>query len=362
VSSVAELGPYAQRLALVMTGPAPDDPRFVGEPVDLGKVTDRELGTLLAVAWRVFPDPVSSRPANLTSHALRFAVRERSPLFTPAACAELFAALAERAAAPTDDDRPLLGGSGPILAVAAMLRCTGPLPAGLGEPAAVLARQRVEAHRRHVRLALAAVAGPDVDAEVAAATGAELAGDPLAADELAVALRLDGPGRAVLAEADRYATVSGVAPLPDIVDRLAAIGEYAAFSRAVLESAAARVADLHAGRAPYEADKAFTVAEADVLWRSCQVALLRAEPWLGDLLGRLLPGVVVAPTAARTAPSQAAGIVLAQAVEARPIPEAVAALREARRVVRHAGLAKKLDRVLRIAEKGLSRPAGGRPA
>ena len=43
------------------------------------------------------------------------------------------------------------------------------------------------------------------------------------------------------------------------------------------------------------------------------------------------------------------GIVLAQAVEARPTPEAVAALREARRVVRHAGLAKKLDRVLRIS-------------
>lgn len=58
---------------------------------------------------------------------------------------------------------------------------------------------------------------------------------------------------------------------------------------------------------------------------------------------------------ARTAPSQSASIVLAQAVSAWPTPEAVGAVREAKRLVRHAGLAKKLDRLLRAAEQGLAR-------
>jgi hypothetical protein len=288
---------------------------------------------------------------------VRFAVRERSPSFTPAACVELFAALAGRAAELTKGDQPPVGaeGFGQVLAVAAMLRCSGPLPPGLAAPATILARQPAQDSRRHLRLALAAVAGPAIDAEVASEVRAGLVGDGLAGDELDVVLTLDGTGRAVVAESDRYATVGGVAPLPDVIDRLASLGEYAAFARAALEAADARVADIHAGRTAYEADKAFTVAEGDVLWRACQVALLRDEPWLGELLGRLLPGVVVAPTAAKTAPSQSASIVLAQAVEAWPTPEAVAALREAWRVVRHAGLSKKLDRLLRTADKGLAR-------
>jgi hypothetical protein len=194
-----------------------------------------------------------------------------------------------------------------------------------------------------------------VDAELAREVRTRLAGDALALDELGVILCFGAVTRAVVAAADRFPAPWGLARLPDVIERLAAIGEYAAFAREALETADARVAAIQAGQVPYQADKAFTTIEADVLWRACQVALARDEPWLGELLSRLLPGVVVAPTAAKTVPSQSAGHVLAQAVEAWPTPEAVAALRQARRVVRHAGMIKKLDRLLRQAEKGLAR-------
>ncbi len=320
------------------------DARFPGVDPDLTRVTDEELGDLLAVACPLLADQKGNGPPTRIAHAVAAAARERSPLFSPSACLQLFAALADAAPEAT---------FGQTVAVGALLRCTGPLPAGLADPAAILARQDSDG-RRYVRLALAKLADDSVEADIAGQLRKQLAGDPLALAELDAVLILDAAGRAVVAEADRHPPRT-LAPLPDIIDRLAAAPGYLTFARDALEAADARVADIQDGRAAYEADKAFTVAEADVLWRVCQVALLRDEPWLGDLLHRLLPGVTVAPTAARTAPSQSASIVLAQAVSAWPTPEAVGAVREAKRLVRHAGLAKKLDRLVRTAEQGLAR-------
>jgi hypothetical protein len=344
------LGPPARRLLRTMTGEIPPDAAGQ-EPPDLSRVGAEELGTLLVAAWQVSPE-APPPPVTAAAAAVRLAAQERSPVFTPAACAELFVTAAER-------------GFSPALAVAAALRCAGPLPPELAAPAAVLA----PGARHHAGLALAALAGPAIDAAVGAGIRAELAGEPLAAAEIDAVMGLDAAGRAVATEADRYAGRGGMAPLPGLVERLAGYDGYAAFARAALETADARVADIHSGRIGYAADKAFTAAEADVLWRACQVALLRDEPWLGELLRRLLPGVVVAPTAARTAPSQSAGNALAQAVAAWPTPEAVAALGAARTAVRHAGLAKKLDRSVPVAEENLARrpaialrlPAGATP-
>ncbi|MGI5182609.1 hypothetical protein ACQEVZ_40780 [Dactylosporangium sp. CA-152071] len=265
------LGPYAQRLLQAMTGPAPDDPRFTGEPPDLSRVGDEELGALFVAAWQVAAETTQgatqgatqeTAPAAVTAAgAVRLAVQERSPAFTPAVCADLFHTIAER-------------GFSPGVAVAAVLRCTGPLPPDLAAPAAVLARDA----RGFGRLVLAALAGPAVDAAVSAGVRADLAGDPLAAAEVEEVLALDVAGRAVVAEADRHRDVGGVAALPDIIDRLAGLPGYVPFARIALETAGARIADIHSGRTAYAADKAFTPSRSTcsggrARWRCCGTSL-----------------------------------------------------------------------------------------
>lgn len=141
----------------------------------------------------------------------------------------------------------------------------------------------------------------------------------------------------------------------DPATALAGEPEYVAFARVALEDAARRVDRIHARELPYEADGAFGHDDAMVLGLAARVAATRDEPWYPDVIARLLPGACVAPTAARTAPSQALTIALGHAVEAAPTPEAILALRQALKVVRHAGLQKKLARHQKPAERGLAR-------
>ncbi|GAA0328960.1 DUF4132 domain-containing protein [Actinoallomurus spadix] len=142
-------------------------------------------------------------------------------------------------------------------------------------------------------------------------------------------------------------------PAPDHWERLAD-SAYAGFARTALEAAAARAAAIQAGDIRYAADKAFTAEEIAVLGRACRVALLRDEPWLPELLERLLPAIAVAPTPARTLPSQALLFELARSAQEFPTPEAAAALRAVRGVVRHAGVPKQLDRALKRIDAALS--------
>jgi hypothetical protein len=358
----AALSPYAERLLRLMAGPAPASDRFTGEPPDPSRLTDTELGALFGTAWRTARHPDSA--GFLTALAILTAVRERSLAFSPAACRALFDDLA--GAEPQTEPRE----TAPGIAVGALLRCTGPWPGGLAEPAAALLRATARNHAPYARLTLAKIAGAELPSTVD--------DGPIVTAEFAVAAGLDASDTAVLAEADGYPTGRQFGDLPDLVDRLAAIDAYAAFAREALEEADTRVTAIHSGQTPYASDKAFTPAEGAVVGRACQVALLRDEPWLGDLLGRLLPGVSVAPSpgaepgqkpdgtsgaeagpkarpGAKTMPSQSVCSALGRAVDAFPTPEAVAALREARKVVRHAGAAKKLDRFLRSAERGLAR-------
>ncbi|PRG04022.1 hypothetical protein C6Q14_16360 [Burkholderia ambifaria] len=134
---------------------------------------------------------------------------------------------------------------------------------------------------------------------------------------------------------------------------LAQDAAYVAFARDALTDAARQVAALHAGAVPYEADRAFTTDDAQVVARAARVAAYRDEAWLRPLIGPLLTGVCVAPTAAKTAPSQSLAIALGHAVETIPTPESVRALRDALAVVRHAGVQKKLARNLKPAERAL---------
>jgi hypothetical protein len=170
-------------------------------------------------------------------------------------------------------------------------------------------------------------------------------------DENALARRLDGRTRDALALIRDQSYNSR--PGPDDWERLAA-SEYAGFARTALETAAARAAAIQAGELPYLADKAFTAEEVAVLGRACRVALLRDEPWVPELLDWLLPAVAVAPTAARTLPSQALLFEVARSAQDFPTPEAAAALRAVRGITRHAGVPKQLDRNLKRIDAALT--------
>jgi hypothetical protein len=144
--------------------------------------------------------------------------------------------------------------------------------------------------------------------------------------------------------------------LPEAVAELADVDGYADVARRALSAAAARVEEIHAGRREYEADRAFSGGEVSTLGRAARVALIRDG--YGDALGRLVRGVVVAPTAARTVPSQALLYEIARAVADVPDAAALAALREARGLARHRGVHHQLDRMLRRVERALAARPG----
>lgn len=129
---------------------------------------------------------------------------------------------------------------------------------------------------------------------------------------------------------------------------------YAAFARRALEAAAERAEAIRAGEIPYRADKAFTDREITTLGQAARVALRRDEPWLPDLFDRLLPGISVAPTTARTLPSQGLLYELVRAAQDFPTPELVTAIRAVRGTVRHAGVPKQLDKMLKKVDAALA--------
>src|SRR6266508_3255578 len=284
--------PLAERLLRVLTDQPPEGDAFSGERPDLSRLTDEELGTLIPAAYQVW------MAGERSAHG-RGPVRLR--YWHPAN----------------------LG-----LGVGALLRCTGPVPEGLAEPAGELVRFQLRHDKLdepYALLAVAGLAGGPVQREVVERLRQQRG--PIAREELDAILTLDVSGQALMAESvpifDHWASWTPP-PLPGAWERLAA-SDYAAFARWALEAAAARLAAIHSGELAYQADQAFTRDETQVLGRAARVALLRDEPWLAALFGRLLAGVAVAPTAARTLPSQALLFVLARAVEDFPTAEAVAA-------------------------------------
>ncbi|MDT3418682.1 hypothetical protein QF008_000413 [Pseudomonas protegens] len=129
---------------------------------------------------------------------------------------------------------------------------------------------------------------------------------------------------------------------------------YVEFSQQILSTAAQRLDAIHNGATPYVADGAFTTDDTPVIARAARVALLRDASWLPPLMDILLPKACVAPTQAKTAPSQSLAIALGHCIEQVPTPESVQALRSALGLVRHASIQKKLARNLKPAERGLA--------
>lgn len=326
-----------------LTGPSPRD-AVSGQRPDLSRLSDEELGVVVPAAYQV---PIAGGdPASLARMALEEAVRQRQPRFAPESCARVFDALV--AGLRTRQWADLTLGTG------ALLRCMGPWPEGLAEPAETLVRFMLGHDRLEQPYALLAIAG---------LAGGPLRGDvierlrhrqgAIAHEELDLLLTWDLAGQALMAEVAGGHTFGAPPRLPDAWERLAA-GEYAAFARRALQAADTRLAAIHSGEFAYLADRAFTRDETEVLGRAARVGLLRDEPWLAELFGRLLLRIAVAPTAARTLPSQALLFELARAVEDFPTAEAVAALRTTRGVIRHKGVPKQLDRMLKRIERALA--------
>lgn len=79
---MARSGSYAQQLARAMREPAVDA-RFAGVDSDLTRITDEELGDLLAVACPLLTDQTWNGPPTRIAHAVAAAARERSRLLRP---------------------------------------------------------------------------------------------------------------------------------------------------------------------------------------------------------------------------------------------------------------------------------------
>ncbi|CAN5429857.1 hypothetical protein BH10ACT7_BH10ACT7_07750 [soil metagenome] len=133
----------------------------------------------------------------------------------------------------------------------------------------------------------------------------------------------------------------------------AARGDATDRERQVIAAAIERIDALHAGTVPYQADRLFDGDETAAICRGVQLLLELDDSEAGDLVHRLLSGVVVAPTSANTVPSQGLAYGIGNAIIAYPTPESVIALRSAIAQTRHGGVVWKLKRLLKAAEKAL---------
>ncbi|WIX31894.1 DUF4132 domain-containing protein [Salinicola sp. JS01] len=165
-----------------------------------------------------------------------------------------------------------------------------------------------------------------------------------------VGTKLDWAGLFLDDDVDDTQIIPARDPLWDVIEQCPG---YGGFAKKALQVAAQRLTEIHNGALPYRADGAFDGAEIAALDRASRYALRRDEEWGHAVMMRLLPDASVAPTSAKTAPSQALAFGLAKAIATFPTPEAITALREANRVVRHAALAKRLRRELGAAEREL---------
>ncbi|MET9906434.1 DUF4132 domain-containing protein [Streptomyces sp. NPDC006476] len=328
-------------LMRALTGP--------GVPVEvsydeLARLSDEELGSLLPEVYAV-PLTASQELTGLAA-AVERAARGRRPRYTPEACRRMFDVLVAQSEEGSWADLER--------GVDALEHCTGPLP-DVSEHVRALVGLRLAkdaVHQPFVLVVMARLLGEETLRAVVERFARDAG--PVVGDEIAVVAGLDAAGQARLSELARQDRYGSPPPDTDAWRGAAENPAYAAFARRALETAADRTDAVRAGEIPYRADKAFTDGEVAALGRAARIALLRDEPWLPALLDRLLPGIALAPTAARTLPSQALLYELVRAARDFPTPELVTAIRQVRAVVRHAGVPKQLDKMLKHVDAALA--------
>ncbi|MEU4824532.1 DUF4132 domain-containing protein [Actinomadura sp. NPDC023710] len=335
----------AARLLRVMTEPTTEDEELRTWHPDLSALSDQDLGTLVPAAYAV------GREAPFVSTSVRFSVedeaKQRQPRYTPEACERMFQALVGGLAQRRWADL--------VLGAGTLVRCTGPWP-DLAGPARTLAEYLLDHERLDQPFALLAIGGLAGDGVLRAVADrlGQVRRGPIARDELDLVLRLAPAERVLLAELFDTRSFTSPAVAPQVWERVAAIPACVEYARAALESAADRARAVQDGEIPFRADKAFTGDEVAAVGHAARIALLRDEPWLPGLFDRLLPGISVAPTDARTLPSQALLYEIVRAAQEFPTPELVTAIRTVRGKARHAGVPKQLDKMLKKVEAALA--------
>ena len=340
----------AALLVARLTGTA-DHPRFTGTPIDLSTLDAHTLGTVWPALRRTEheimpPDYAYDDPRAEFARWLRGQIDTLGlvPLVSADAALELFRDIPSGAWKRALEELPCLDALPSHALQAELARIAGEPEEGTLRAASAYGAYALDwfAGRRDFS------ARRDAYAQA-------LADSPFRVRELDVLPEL-GPAALLALAATNNGYFAPKRLWIDFSDPAVTLAEdaaYVEFARDALTEAARQVAALHAGVVPYEADRAFTTDDAQVVARAARVAAYRDEAWLRPLIGPLLTGVCVAPTAAKTAPSQSLAIALGHAVETIPTPESVHALRDALATVRHAGVQKKLARNLKPAERAL---------
>lgn len=347
-----ELHPATVKLLDRMTGAESGLNRFLAGPIDLTEIDALALGDLWTVAKATFwasDHSAQETPAVRTARAILELGRETEPAFRGSACRDYLVQLARWAEERPDD---ILHGFSWQEVQFVLSRCIDLGFDGLGPAAERCLAVAPWQAGPHLAVVLGRLAGRP--AQVLEQFAGDLSRSPLLVAELTILATLDLAAQISLPDILRSQTDAAAPADGDERPRLFDDPGYAAFAEAALTQAAERVRRIHALEVPYAADKAFTLDESPVIARAARLALARDEAWLPPLLDELFRKASLAPTTAKTMPSQSVAIALGHAVEAFPTPEAVAILRQVLRDNRHAGVEKKLQRNLKGAERGLA--------
>jgi hypothetical protein len=339
-----DLGPLATELLRRLEAAPAAHGRFCGPSVDVAGLSPAELGAL----WPAIHRALQAGATNLAACSLATRVKQQVeelelwPDLDPEACVATFRLVGVQAWSRAIEQLRYVPADVPPALAPELRRILGD-PGGWPQA-------------RFAATALARLAGAATEEEARRVLCAREEDRPLLRQELEGLARLELASLLALATAECehfYLGLAGRTPDPAIA--LARDAAYAGLARELVEAAARRLDDVHRGAVPYAADRAFSVEEAEVVSRAARAALLRDEPWLRPLVGELLERCCVAPTAARTAPSQSLAIALGHSIERAPTPEGLEALHGALAAVRHAGVRAKLARNVKPAERALAR-------
>ena len=350
---MSDLNPETLRLLKQMTRPA-DDPDVDRAPLDPSKLDGLALGDLWATARSVprgdgGPETLAVRTA---SAIFRLGL-EREPIFRGIACRDYLLVLAREAEEEPDKD----GYSAKWIwerVCFALRRCTAASFEGFGAAAMRLLAATTWQLAPVMAVAVARLVGETTVTRVLDRLAADLPASPLRLDEARTAVCLDFKDHLALANVIQPDKLGGGDGMDTPHHRLSVFPAYAAFAETGLKQAAEHLRKIHTGKFPYVSDKAFTLDDSAVIARLARVALDRDETWLPPVLHELFLKASLAPTTAKTVPSQSVAIALGHAVQAFPTPEAIATLRAVLAAIRHAGVEKKLRRNLPLAERGLA--------
>ena len=312
---------------------------YVGPEPDLSLLTDAELGELAALVWE--PRQDVSDPWVIR---LRATLAARCPRFDGASAVAALQTLTANVSASLDavflDWIPAAGAQ-------VIAGCSDPKAPEVQTALSALLERRMPAAPDPLVLALQSCAGQRLPEHP----------DALVSRERRFLETLERP-------ADRIAlgrlcktwafAVDDAELTPRGADPLALLPGYLAFAERLVSDALDRVHAIHRGSLGYVPDGAFSVEEAQTLRRALLAGLDQEADWAKRDVVLLLQGVSLAPNPAHhTVPSQSVSIALLKAIAERPSPALVAELRTSVRALRHAGLKKKADRFLKMAERRL---------